>query len=115
MFFLSSCVAILQSLVTQDNIVTDDRIVGTWTGFDSKNIMVQKFMESKFRPSAAELDKHDYTKADSLFYTKSYIVSFSENNLNYKLIGGIAKINGEYYLNLKPIECLDNNDKEAYS
>jgi hypothetical protein len=113
-FFLSSCVTIIQSLVTQDNILTDDRIVGTWTGVDSKNIVVQKIMDSKRRPSAAELAKHDYTKADSLFFTKFYFVSFRENNLNYELLAGIVKINGEYYLNLNPLKCSDNNGKEVY-
>lgn len=112
--FLSSCVTVIQSLVTQDNIVTDDRVVGTWAGSDSKMIMVQRMMDTKFGPSEADLAKHDYTKADSLFYTKIYVVSFRENNLNYTMLAGIVKIKGVYYLSLKPLECLDNNGKESY-
>ncbi|MEO5984119.1 MAG: hypothetical protein ABIP80_01360 [Ferruginibacter sp.] len=113
-FALPSCITIIQSLVTQDNIVADDRLAGTWIGVDSKNITVQKIMDSKLRPTSAELAKHDYTKADSLFFTKFYFISFQENNLNYELLAGLVKINGEYYLNLKSLRCLDNKGEEAY-
>lgn len=111
---LSSCVTLLQELVTQDNIVTDDRVAGEWTGSDSKKFLVQKIMNSKFKPAIEELDRHDYTKADSLFFTKLYVISFRENNLDYWFLAGIVKINDQYYLNFSPQECLNDRHKEAY-
>jgi hypothetical protein len=112
---LSSCVTILQSLLTQDNIITDDRVVGQWISNDSKNLLVQKIMDSKFKPTIQELDKHDYTKADSLFFSKLYVISFQENNLDYIWFCGLVRINDQYYINFEPQECLNDLKKESYT
>jgi len=112
---LTSCVTLLQSLLTQDNIVTDDRLAGQWTGNDSKNLLVQKMMDSKFKPTIQELDKHDYTEDDSLFFTKLYAISFRENNLNYSWLCGLVRIKDQYYLNFEPQECLTALKKESYT
>lgn len=121
-FFISifltftSCVTILHSLVTRDNIITDNRIHGTWISSDEKRILVQKLMDSKFKNifSGARSDNNDFTPQDSVFYTKHYVVSYRENNLDYIWIAGMVKIKDQYYLNLQPEECLDSNEKEVY-
>jgi hypothetical protein len=56
-----------------------------------------------------------YTPNDSVFYTKHYVISFREKNLNYTWVAGMVKINDQYYLNLEPEECLNNNGKEEYN
>jgi len=112
---LSSCVTTLQSLLTQDNIVTDDRVAGQWVSNDSKSFLVQKIMDSKFKPTIEELDRHDYTKADSLFFTKLYAISFRENNLDYVWLCGLVRIKDQYYLNFEPRECLNDLKKESYT
>jgi len=112
---LSSCLTIVQSLVTQDNIITDNRIDGLWIDSDSKSILVQKIMNSKLKPSFTELDRHDYTRDDSVFFTKHYVISFREKILDYSWVAGIVKINDHFYLNLEPDECLRTNGKEAYT
>jgi hypothetical protein len=111
---LSSCVTILQTLVTPDNVVTDDRLAGEWSGQGLRNIVVQKIMNSKFKPTIEELDRHEYTREDSLFYTNIYVISLHENGLDYRWIAGIARINNEYYLNLTAQECLDHEQNESY-
>jgi len=111
---LSSCLTTLQSLVTPDNIITDDRIDGTWIDSDSKSILIQKFRNSKFKNYFNEVKKEDYTVRDSIFITKLYVVSFREKDLNYIWVAGMVKIKEQYYLNLVPDECLNNNGKDAY-
>jgi len=111
---LSSCLTIMQSLVTPDNIITDKRIEGLWNKSDSKSILVQKFMDSKFKKMFKELkDDWKYTSQDSIFYTKLYVISFQEENLDYTWLAGIVKIQGQYFLNLKPEDILNDNEKEV--
>ena len=114
LFTLSSCITILQGLITHDNIVTDSRLPGKWMTTDSTSFIVQKIMDSKFKPTLEELNRHEYTKADSLFFTKLYVLSFRENNLNYSWFAGIVKIHEQYYINLAPEDCLNDSFEEAY-
>lgn len=112
---LSSCLTIIQSLITPDNIITDKRFEGLWRKSDSKSILVQKFMDSKFKRMFTELkDDWKYTARDSIFYTKLYVISFQEENLGYTWLGGIVKIQDQYFLNLKPEDVLNDSKKEAY-
>jgi hypothetical protein len=104
----------MQSLITPDNIITDKRIEGLWSKSDSKSILVQKFMDSKFKKMFTELkDDWKYTARDSVFYTKHYVISFREENLSYTWLAGIVKIQGQYFLNLVPEDILNDNEKEA--
>jgi hypothetical protein len=112
LFGLSSCLTIVQSLVTPGNIFTDNRIEGQWTDSDSRSILVQRFMKSKAKNLFAEMDH--YTAEDSVFYTKFYAIAYREKNLDYLWFAGMVKIKDQLYLNLVPEECLDNNGKEAY-
>ena len=112
---LSSCLTIMQSLVTPDNIITDKRIEGLWGKSDSKSILVQRLMDSKFKKMFTEL-KNDwkYTARDSVFYTKLYVISFREENLDYTWLAGIVKIQGQYFLNLVPEDILNDNENEVH-
>jgi len=112
---LSSCLTIMQSLITPENIITDKRIEGLWSKSDSKSILVQKFMDSKFKKMFTELkDDWKYTAQDSIFYTKLYVISYQEENLGYTWLAGIVKIQGQYFLNLKPEDILNDKEKEVY-
>lgn len=111
LFGLSSCLTIIQSLVTPGNILTDDRLEGQWIDSDSKSILVQRFMKSKAKNLFAEMEH--YTVEDSIFYTKFYAISYREKNLDYLWFAAMVKIKDQLYLNLLPEECLDDG-KEAY-
>ena len=115
---LSSCLTVLQSLITQDNIVTDNRIEGLWNGSDSKAILVQKFMNTKFKNvfTDPEMKNKDwkYTREDSIYLTKLYVITFREENLDYTWFAGLVKIRDQYYLNLRPQECLNDMGKEEF-
>jgi hypothetical protein len=113
---LSSCLTILQSLVTPDNIITDNRIEGLWIDSGSKSILVQKLMSSEFKNvfTEAVFKPGKYTAKDSVFYIKHYVISFRERDLSYTWTAGMVKIKNQYYLNLEPEQCLNNNGVEVY-
>lgn len=113
---LSSCLTVLQSLITPENIITDNRIEGLWKESDSKAILVQKFMNSKFKNvfTDPEMKEWKYTRDDSIYLTKLYVVTFQEENLDYTWLAGLVKIRDQYYLNLRPEECLDSKGEKAY-
>ncbi len=112
LFSLSSCLTIIQSLVTPDNILTDEHLEGQWTDPDSRSILVQRFMKTKAKDLFAEMGH--YTAEDSIFYTKFYVITYREKNLDYLWFAGMVKIKDQLYLNLVPEECLDNNGNEVY-
>ena len=113
---LTSCLTVVQSLIRPDNIIMDNRIEGNWSGSDSKTILVQKFMNSKFKNVFTDPEMKDwkYTREDSIFITKGYVISFREKDLNYTWLAGLVKIRDQYYLNLLPEECLNDKGEKEY-
>lgn len=110
----SSCLTIIHPLLTHDNIITDNRIKGTWITADSRIMRVQEVMNSEFRLTQEDLQKGKYTFEDSLFYAKHYFISYQQKELSYYWVAGLVKINGQYYLNLKPVVCLNKKGGGAY-
>lgn len=115
-WLVSSCLVIVQPLIRPDNIVTDKRLEGVWSGTDSKTIRIQKFMNSKFKTVFTDPEMKDwkYTPEDSVFLTRQYVVTFRENKLDYTWLAGVVQVRDQYYLNLKPEECLYENGESAY-
>lgn len=111
---LSSCLTIIHPLVTRDNIITDNRIDGTWVAGDSKIILIQKLMNSELKLTHEDMEHDKYTFEDSLFYTKHYAVTYQQKDLKYYWIAAIVKIKNQYYLNLEPVVCLNKKGNGEY-
>ena len=109
---LSSCLTIVQPLVTLENILQDSRMEGSWTDNNSRNIAVQKFMNSEYKNIFKEVKEGDYTKADSLLWIKMYVLSYKENEISYEWLAKLTKIGEQHYLELAPERCLDNKGAE---
>jgi len=107
--FLSSCVTILQPLATRETIITDDRVNGTWKNQTGISIVMQRFTADIFTD-----DKKKLSREDSIFYSKFYLIRYTENNLNYTWFATLSRINSEYYLNLAPLNCVDKNEQDMY-
>ena len=108
-----SCITILQPLATFDSIRTDDRLVGNWVDETSKSVFVQQFVHSSYMDLFKDKD-FKYTKEDSIIYTKSYVVKFIENNLNYIWLANLTRLNDQYYVNLLPDDCLNGKGEEVF-
>jgi hypothetical protein len=113
LFGLSSCLTIVNPIVTSNNIITDSRVEGVWIDAERKQILVQRLMNSKYKNVFSEVKPAEYTREDSISYIKHYVMTFRENNLDHTWLGGLVEINGCYYLNLTAEECLSNG-KEIY-
>jgi len=100
-------------LIRTDNLITDDRLRGQWEN-GSTIYHIQKVNESRYRLSANDLKKKNYSPMDSITDQKAYIATYSKNGLDYSWVAGLVKIDQSYYLNLSALECLDNHNEDAY-
>lgn len=115
-----SCVTSLQPLVTYNTAVTEDRIAGNWNS-DGQDYTVQKFFDSdlyKKLKKEADKNKSDENKklsekemSDSILYSKSYIVKYTKNKIEYHLFGTMIKLNGRYFIDFTAadLNTIDNN------
>jgi hypothetical protein len=85
-------------------------VEGYWIDDEKRQILVQRLMNSRFKDVFKEIK---YTREDSIFYAKFYVISYRENNFEYVWLGGMTKINEYFYLDLTPEECI-RDGKEMY-
>lgn len=117
--FLTGCVTSLHSFVTTRNIITDNRIVGTWKYKDSE-IHVQLFFNHSFYKRYKEafdkeikkFKKFDHASGDSVLLAKSYMIDYIKGDLHYYLLGGLTRINNQLYINFTPIRTKGAHDPE---
>ena len=110
---ISSCVTSLQPIVTYQNALPDSRLEGTWE-YDGQKYLIQKLFNSDFYEKYKEQMKKDNKdlsqqlsaneKNDSILYSKSYMVKYTKDNLEYHLFGSMTKLNGRLFLNLTPAD-----------
>ncbi len=119
--FIQSCVTSLQPLVTYKTAVADARLAGTWNS-DGQDYTVQKFFDSDlFKKLSKAFEKNSSgndgemtkkEKEDSLLYSRSYIVKYTKDNVEYHLFGAMSKLNGQYYINFTPVEIDARGENE---
>jgi hypothetical protein len=105
----SSCVTSLQPLVTADKMITDDRIVGIWTGNNNtfriermqRSDWYNKFTLNKTGPGA--LEGH----IDSAYISNAYGISFEEDGVTYHMRAGLTRIDNSLYLDATPLAIYD--------
>jgi hypothetical protein len=114
----SACVTTLQPLVTYDKIITDNRIIGKWKN-DEQQIDVQLFSKSDFYKRHKDdfekelkgKERTDKTMRDSVVYSKSYNIQYVKDGVQYDLLGGLIRINGQLFMDFTPINSAPvNND-----
>lgn len=118
MLTLSSCLTVIHSLFTKETILQDRRIEGDWTGNNLKIIHAQTFMKSWYNNIFDEKKKEDKKMedddpSDSIFISKLYVISWSENGYTYNWFAGLVMINGQYFLQLQPDICFDSKGEEV--
>jgi hypothetical protein len=119
----SSCVTTLQPLVTYNTAIADNRLEGAWEQ-EGEEYIVQKVFNSDFykkhkndieknrKENNGQLSEKD--KRDSLLYSKSYIIKYSKEGIQYLLLGSIIKLNGHLFMNFTPADMteIDTNNAE---
>jgi len=119
-FFLSvltvattSCVTSLQPLVTYNSAIADNRIEGRWQQ-DGQEYIVQNVCSSDFyKKNKKELEKSrkenngqlsEKDKKDSILFSRSYIVKYTKNGIEYLLFGSMIKLNGVLFMNFTAVD-----------
>jgi hypothetical protein len=114
----SSCVTSLQPLVTYKTAVADNRIEGTWQQ-DGQEYIVQNVFNSDFyKKNKKDLEKSrkenngqlsEKDKRDSVLFSKSYMIKYTKNGIQYLLFGSMIKLNGHLFMNFTPVVMTSTN------
>ena len=119
----SSCVTTLQPLVTYNTAIADNRLEGTWEQ-DGEEYIVQKVFNSDFyKKNQKDLEKSrkenngqlsEKDKKDSALFSKSYIIKYSKDGIQYLLFGSMIKLNGRLFMNFTPVDMteIDTSNRE---
>ena len=118
----SSCVTTLQPLVTYNTAIADNRLEGGWEQ-DGEEYIVQKVFNSDFfKKNQKDLEKSrkenngqlsEKDKRDSVLFSKSYLIKYSKNGIQYLLFGSMIKLNGRLFMNFKPIDMTEIDTSNA--
>ena len=107
---LSGCITTLHPLATFNTAISDDRIVGSWTG-EEQSYTVQKFFNSDLYKKEVSknniLEKEEVQKAkkDSLLYSKIYIIKYIKEGVKYELAGSIVKLGAQEFINFTVVDA----------
>jgi hypothetical protein len=119
----SSCVTTLQPLVTYNTAIADKRLEGGWEQ-DGEEYIVQKVFNSDFfKKNQKDLEKSrkenngqlsEKDKRDSVLFSKSYLIKYSKDGIQYLLFGSLIKLNGRLFMNFKPVDMteIDTSNSE---
>jgi len=117
---MQSCVTSLQPIVTHNTAILDDRLAGNWNS-DGQDYTVQKFHNSDLFKELKETGKNKddagkplskKDKEDSVLFSKSYIVKYRKDTIEYYLLGSLVKLNGQFFMNFMAID-FGMNDRLA--
>jgi hypothetical protein len=108
----SSCLTVLQPVVTIQNMITDKRVIGSWQ-LKNDVITIEKMDESYIYHELNKIkggDLNDFRaplhgkdKEDSVFYSKAYAVSFKKNGVDYYMSASLTRIDNNLYMDLLPV------------
>jgi len=122
LFTTSSCVTTLQPLVTYNTAIADNRLEGAWEQ-DGEEYIVQKVFNSDFykkhkndieknrKENNGQLSEKD--KRDSVLFSKSYLIKYSKDGIQYLLFGSLIKLNGRLFMNFKPVDMTEIDTSNA--
>ena len=118
----SSCVTTLQPLVTYNTAIADNRVEGAWEQ-DGEEYIVQKVFNSDFyKKNKKDLEKSrkenngqlsEKDKRDSVLFSKSYLIKYSKDGIQYLLFGSMIKLNGRLFMNFTPADMTEIDTSNA--
>ena len=118
----SSCVTTLQPLVTYNTVIADSRLEGAWEQEGEKYIVQKVFNSDFFKKNQKDLEKSrkenngqlsEKDKRDSVLFSKSYLIKYSKDGIQYLLFGSLIKLNGRLFMNFKPVDMTEIDTSNA--
>jgi hypothetical protein len=107
--------------VIAKNVITEDRITGTWQ-YDKGTIEIHRMDDKSMKEDANNFmiyqDAIEDLRispqvnagknfADSNFYKKNYFISFEKNGVGYNILGALTRIHNDLFIQLSPILATD--------
>ena len=118
MVTISSCVTSLQPLVTYNSAIADNRIEGTWQQDGQEYIVQNVFISDFYKKNKKDLEKNrkenngqlsEKDKKDSILFSRSYIITYTKNGMQYLLFGSMIKLNGRLFMNFTPVDMISTD------
>ena len=118
----SSCVTTLQPLVTYNTAIADSRLEGAWEQEGEKYIVQKVFNSDFYKKNQKDLEKSrkennghlsEKDKRDSVLFSKSYLIKYSKDGIQYLLFGSLIKLNGRLFMNFKPVDMTEIDTSNA--
>jgi hypothetical protein len=106
-----SCLTTLQPLVTDNNAIIEDRIIGSWE-YDKGTIQIKRVTDAikpkdftTYRTSPRLLTSN--ANKESASFNKTYLISFERNGIGYDMIGAVTKIQDDLFIEIAPSQITD--------
>ena len=118
MVTISSCITSLQPLVTYNSAIADNRIEGTWQQDGQEYIVQNVFISDFYKKNKKDLEKSrkenngqlsEKDKKDSILFSRSYIITYTKNGIQYLLFGSMIKLNGRLFINFTPVDMISTD------
>jgi hypothetical protein len=122
----SSCLTSLQPIVTYENIVKEDRILGNWQ-YNNQTFRVEEMTKSELynyitgsiKNKSLNFTTHPLTgksRQDSILFSKAYVVSFTANKVAYYYYAALTHINNNLFMQLYPVVMDDSiNENTSFA
>lgn len=121
----SSCVTSLQPLITYNTAVADSRIEGAWEQ-DGQEYIVEKVFNSDFyKKNKKDLEKSrkennnnqlsEKDKKDSILFSKSYMIKYTKDGIQYLLFGSMIKLSDRLFINFTPVDITSTDSTDELS
>jgi hypothetical protein len=112
-----SCLTTMQPLITDNNVITEDRILGNWQ-YDKGTIQIKRLNDvikpkdfTTYRTSPRLLTP-DANK-ESTFLKKTYMINFERNGIRYDMIGALTRIQDDLFIEIAPSLITDSQKPDG--
>lgn len=118
----SSCVTTLQPLVTYNTAIADNRLEGAWEQNGEEYIVQKTFNSDFYKKNQKDLEKSrkenngrlsEKDKRDSVLFSKSYLIKYSKDGIQYLLFGSLIKLNSRLFMNFTPADMTEIDTSNA--
>lgn len=109
--FLPSCITTLQPLATEDRMITDSRLTGTWNSAEGEMRIEPVLLSRTYRQA-----KITDAGGDSARLSRTYMLSYEKNGIHYNMFASLIQVGEHLFMDLRPAVIADaqREDNNGY-
>ncbi|HEY0731106.1 MAG TPA: hypothetical protein VGD33_01710, partial [Chitinophagaceae bacterium] len=111
-----SCATTIHPIVTEENIIIDNRLYGSWKT-DTTTVIIENYLKSSLNESSFPGEKEKLLnpktaeeKRLAAYASKLYTISYWNKGFNYVITGQLTRINGQLYMDLQAEDIKSGED-----